>query len=400
MNIAIVGAGPAGLTCAIQLAKYKHHVTVFEKKTELSYQGSGVLLQPVGLLALQHLGLDRKAIDLGRRIETISGIETRKNKNIVAVDYRTLGKIPFTVGIDRSALWNLLFETSAHLNIDFMPEKIIQGDIYDNHNRLKLIDQHHVEYSGFDLVIDASGAHSSLTTHCIKSTKSIVQDYGSLWTKLPLPNGSSFDQNCMQLFSSKDNIGIGILPTGIDTISGQNMATLFFNLKWRDWQPDNFDAWKENIIAIWPDTGSLLSSLTQPEQLYLARFRHHTRLSPYGDRIAFIGDSAHSSNPQLGQGINMSLVDAVVLSDVLKNTGREDINQALKKYSKLRRSHVWVYQTLAKMLSPFYQSSNSRAIALRDALYPLLFKLPMIRELTAYILSGTITSPLKKINQK
>jgi len=57
MNIAIVGAGPAGLACASQLIKSTHQITMFERRVDSSPQGSGVVIQPVGLAALQALGV-------------------------------------------------------------------------------------------------------------------------------------------------------------------------------------------------------------------------------------------------------------------------------------------------------------------------------------------------------
>ena len=51
----------------------------------------------------------------------------------------------------------------------------------------------------------------------------------------------------------------------------------------------------------------------------LARYAHHTLQVPAGDGIAFIGDSAHSTSPQLGQGANMALLDAAALAVALAN---------------------------------------------------------------------------------
>ena len=91
MRIAIIGAGPAGLICAWQLAKQGHEITVFEKKIDLGAQGSGVLIQPVGLAALEAVGIRRQVEVLGRRLNYLRGYADRtRGQQVIAVDYKLL----------------------------------------------------------------------------------------------------------------------------------------------------------------------------------------------------------------------------------------------------------------------------------------------------------------------
>ena len=53
----VVGAGPAGLTVALQLAQAGQSVTLIEASTRFSRQFRGDALMPCGLEALAHLGL-------------------------------------------------------------------------------------------------------------------------------------------------------------------------------------------------------------------------------------------------------------------------------------------------------------------------------------------------------
>jgi len=46
MRVAVIGAGPAGMACAWQLADLDYQVSLFERMEDLGKQGSGVLLQP------------------------------------------------------------------------------------------------------------------------------------------------------------------------------------------------------------------------------------------------------------------------------------------------------------------------------------------------------------------
>ena len=74
--------------------------------------------------------------------------------------------------------------------------------------------------------------------------------------------------------------------------------------------------------ALWPECEAFTSQIDSFDQLSLARYGHHTMKLPAGRRLAVIGDAAHSTSPQLGQGANMALLDAAALSHALGTDGQ------------------------------------------------------------------------------
>ena len=54
----------------------------------------------------------------------------------------------------------------------------------------------------------------------------------------------------------------------------------------------------------------------------------------------WLGDAAHAMSPQLGQGANLALWDAMVLADALSAHG----SRALPAYTRARRPHLGFYQ--------------------------------------------------------
>lgn len=60
LDIAVIGAGIAGLCTAIGLAQQGHKVTILESAHELAPVGIGLHIPPNATLALQHLGLLQK----------------------------------------------------------------------------------------------------------------------------------------------------------------------------------------------------------------------------------------------------------------------------------------------------------------------------------------------------
>ena len=63
MRAAIVGAGIAGLATAIVLRRSGWEAIVHERAAQPTPVGSGLLLQPPGLAALQRMGLLERALE-------------------------------------------------------------------------------------------------------------------------------------------------------------------------------------------------------------------------------------------------------------------------------------------------------------------------------------------------
>ena len=92
--------------------------------------------------------------------------------------------------------------------------------------------------------------------------------------------------------------------------------------------------------------------------------------------MVYLGDAAHAMSPQLGQGANLALVDAWVLSECLAAAPPA---QALANYSRLRRFNLLYYQLATRYLTPFFQSDLEPVGWFRDVAMPLASKIPWVR---------------------
>ncbi len=59
MEIAIIGAGMAGLTTGIALKKFGHQVTIYEQAEQILPVGAAISLWSNGVKCLNYLGLNR-----------------------------------------------------------------------------------------------------------------------------------------------------------------------------------------------------------------------------------------------------------------------------------------------------------------------------------------------------
>ena len=92
-------------------------------------------------------------------------------------------------------------------------------------------------------------------------------------------------------------------------------------------------------------------------------------------------------SPQLGQGVNMALMDALALRDSLR--GHDGLATALADYGRGRREHVAVYQFWSRWLTPLFQSRHDAVAGLRDLTFLPLGAMPGGRGQMLRVLTGT-----------
>jgi 2-polyprenyl-6-methoxyphenol hydroxylase-like FAD-dependent oxidoreductase len=106
----------------------------------------------------------------------------------------------------------------------------------------------------------------------------------------------------------------------------------------------------------------------------------------HGERIVFIGDAAHATSPQLGQGANLALWDAMCLADAFADRGEPAA--ALAAYTAMRRRHLNYYQLATRALTPLFQSDSRVLGWLRDLVFPTSGWLPPLRRRMVRTMAG------------
>ena len=91
LNVAICGAGPAGLAAAIAFKREGHHIIIFDQFDAPKPIGSGLILQPTGLAALDWLGLGDDMRNLGAPIHRLYGKAAKSGRVVLDVRYDSLG---------------------------------------------------------------------------------------------------------------------------------------------------------------------------------------------------------------------------------------------------------------------------------------------------------------------
>ena len=102
-------------------------------------------------------------------------------------------------------------------------------------------------------------------------------------------------------------------------------------------------------------------------------------------KMVFIGDCAHCTSPQLGQGSNLAIFDAVTLSHCINNN--KSIEQSLTNTHSYADLNI-LLSISYKILTPFFQSDNKIAPLIRDTILPLMCRNSKTNKEIVKILSG------------
>lgn len=391
LDIAIAGAGPAGLAAALALGRDGHKVRIFERFETARPIGSGLMLQPTGQAMLAELGLFDRIRALGQPLDRLVGHDARSGRVVLDMAYAKLPGLGRGLGIHRAALFDVLHDAVVADRIEIVTGRTITGC---EPGWLRF----GADRAGyFDLVIDAMGSTSPLRAGLKAPGRNRALPFGAVWGTVPwVPDG--FDSAALMQRYERANVMIGVMPIGKQSLDGPQLAAFFWSLRWHEHKQltdAGFDAWRERVVSLWPETAPHLVALKGFDSLTLAKYQHQTAGLPIGERLVAVGDAAHSTSPQLGQGANMALLDVRALTLALRRNA--DLAAALCEYARLRRWHVRLYQAMSLTLTPFYQSDSRWLPILRDILVPIATTVPPLPQFLAALVAGRLLYPLKTL---
>jgi 2-polyprenyl-6-methoxyphenol hydroxylase-like FAD-dependent oxidoreductase len=377
LDIGIVGCGVAGQAASILLADAGHAVTVFERFAEPRPIGAGLLLQPTGLAVLRELGLADEAMAQGARVVGLEG-RTQRGRSVLGLRYADLHPKAFGLGIRRSALFDLL-----HARLRRSPAKLVTGAEIVDVAQGSVVDKQGVRHGPFDLVVIADGAHSALRARLMPAARAPLYPWGCVWTTVPDLAGLGAAGLLRQRVHGT-TVMMGLLPVG------QGQMTMFWSLPVESLAPGksiDLRTWRRTAGALWPEAAAMVDYAAAADDFTRATYRH-VALPRWNDGpVLFIGDAAHGTSPQLGQGANLGLLDAHALFCALSES--DDLAAALAVFARRRSSTVRFYRQASHLLTPFFQSRLAPLGWLRDAFMGVGCHLPGMRPLMGSTLAGT-----------
>ena len=384
-HVAIVGYGTGGQAAALALARAGHHIEVFERVPNPGPVGAGFLLQPTGLQALWQLGLLDRACELGAPVARLHG-ETAEGRAVMDMRYADLDSRLSGLGMQRGALFALLHEAIATQGEVQLRAGHAIVELDCDGGRLR--DASGQWHGPFDAVVVADGSASTLRAAVTGMRIDTPYPWGALWCLLP-EGEWPWRGELRQRYRLARQMA-GMLPVG--TMPGDPVRRLSFFWSLPTGQFDacrdaGRDAWLAELEALWPQARERLGDDFPIACLARAAYRDAIPKRWSRGRAVLLGDAAHAMSPQLGQGVNMALVDALALADALEQSA--SLPAAFAVYEATRRAHLAAYHRFSRWLTPLFQSDRDAIARVRDAAFLPMGRLPLARGQMLRVLAGT-----------
>lgn len=308
MKITIIGAGIGGLTTAIALRQKGFEVEIFEATSAFKKAGSGINLALNAMQVYKRLGLYETILEAGSHSTTMAitdgqlnllsvidlkPFEDKHSVKSVAIHRATLHKI----------LLNQLLGVQIHLNKKVkILKQLGQGIVMEFEDGTT---------HKTNVLIGADGIHSVIRTSIFENT-TLRKAKQVCWrgiTNIELPRQYQTELN--ELWGKGKRFGF---------VAISNNEYYWYALA--NYKKDYRQEFKDiDLSALFSDFHPLVNQMIKstPREDILTNEMLDLKPIPtwYRNTICLLGDSAHATTPNLGQGACQAIESALVLSDCL-----------------------------------------------------------------------------------
>jgi 2-polyprenyl-6-methoxyphenol hydroxylase-like FAD-dependent oxidoreductase len=338
VDVLIQGAGIGGLTLAIALMRKGYTVRIVERAHGLSEIGAGIWMAANPMQIFDRLDFAEKITSAGWPIHRIT-LQGDNGDILKASDLSAVSKLfGFeTVALHRSVLQGVLFEQLPSDVVTFGMEVTSLAQNTDSVSVL-LTNSSRVNAK---IVVGADGIHSQIRklaaldgkTQGAETRYSGSSSYRAIARSTNLLS-PELDHDAYEIWSKGCRLGFSKINADdyywymtFDIDPGKSVSPIARRAHAESLFRKFFPKWTPLLENTQPD-GILQTDISDLKRL-------HTWSSA---RIGLIGDAAHATTPNLGQGGAMAVEDAYSLADAVERSGLN--GKAFEHYEKQRREKV------------------------------------------------------------
>ncbi len=358
MSIDIIGAGIGGLTTAIALEQKGIEARILEQAKQIKPVGAGIILANNAMQVYEKLGLRQVIEEHGNPISTM---------HITKANLEALSKIDLSyfeqknnvknIAIHRGILQQILIDKLESTKIK-LNHKLTSLDQKENNYVLKFENGAQIQSS---TILGADGLNSVVRQHIfpdnhIRHANQIcwrgVTDY-----ELPL----KFKNELNEAWGTCERFGF---------VQIAKNKVYWYALKSFEKSKNecSIDDLEHDFNTYSPVIQNIIRS-TKKEHINTAEI---SDLKPtnvwHKEHVCLIGDAAHATTPNMGQGACQAIEDAFVLSECLS---RYETRQAFSEYQKLRlpKAHQvvkasWTIGKMAHIKNPIARTLRNQMLRL------------------------------------
>lgn len=323
-HISIIGAGIGGLTLGNVLKQHHLDFTIYESAPEIKPVGAGIMMAVNAMQIFDKLGLKEKIESRENKIHGIcitdEKLKTISTTNVLALEQKFNS---CNIAIHRAELQNILAENLSFENIKL------------NHSlqQIQKKENYHLEFeNGFKteskIVFGADGIHSKVRNQIFKTGK--IRNAGQkCWrglTDFILPE--KYNHHALEIWGKGKRFGF---------VKISDRKVYWYALVNENKFTENLD-----LTEVFKDFDSLVLEIlesTKKENIILNDILDLTPIPKwYAENLCMIGDAAHATTPNMGQGACQSIEDAYVIGKLLEKT--KNFNSVFEEFQKIRRKKV------------------------------------------------------------
>ena len=333
LKATIIGAGMGGLTAGIAMRQAGYQVEVYDRVSELRPAGAGISLWSNGVKVLNRLGLGPDMAEIGGQMNRMA---YRRHSGETLTDFSLaslideVGQRPYPVA--RTDLQQLLVERLRTENLHLNAKCV---EIRESADSVTALFEDGRSVTS-DVLVGADGTHSVVRKHVLgHSTERRYVGYVN-WNGL-VPASADLAPEETWVIYVGNHQRASLMPVG------GNRLYFFLDVPLEKGEPgapeqhraelqEHFKGWAEPVQALLRQIDPLKTNRTEIHDIEPLK-----RL--VRGRVALLGDAAHSSAPDLGQGGCQAMEDADVLTRYLVTTNLGVVD-ALKRYELERKDRV------------------------------------------------------------
>lgn len=334
MKAIVIGAGIGGMCTAIALKRFGIDTAVYEAVKEIKPVGAAISIWPNGVKCLNFLGMKEQLRALGGPMRTMAYNDFLHGNTLTRFSLDPLvadsGERPYPVA--RAELQAMLLDTYGREKVQF-GKRIAR--VEQDENGVTAGFEDGSETHG-DLLIACDGTHSVVRKYVLGRT--VERRYAGYvnWNGLVAIDESIAPAQQWTTFVGEGK-RVSLMPVA------NNRFYFFFDVPLPAGLAENRSTLRTDLkryFSGWAEPVQKLIDLINPETTN--RVEIHD-IDPYAQlvkgRVALLGDAAHSTTPDIGQGGCAAMEDAVVLANVLQ-TNSLGIEDALLRYQHKRADRV------------------------------------------------------------
>lgn len=372
MRVIVMGSGIGGLSAAIGLRRIGLDVTVYERARELREVGAGIMIWANGMRALDALGVGDavRGITLPARHVTMCASEGRRVQ--LRADARSfedvLGYSPFAGFLHRADLVGAL---ASHLPAGVVRYGHECSGVELRGRRVAVrFNNGHADEA--DLLVAADGIRSVVRSSLFGSTPVRYSGY-TCWRGV-CKRAPSVRPGDMMLWTGRGS------QVGINTLTDDRIYWFATKNAPPGESVRHERAFVLDAFRHWADPFPDLVASTPADQVFRNDIVDRPPSRPWSiGRAVLVGDAAHPTTPNFGQGGGMALEDAVALARCLVSA--PDQESALAAFENERYHRTSALTNEAWRFGQVWQWDGRVSVWLRDLLSGVAMRLSGTRSL-------------------